>query len=223
MRLCGQREEFERQKESLLQLTTDGAASSGDSKPGTGSTIAVTVKDAEGRTHQIYLDKAQIQKSAMAHDDATPIGDAIKDVPLFDAHVHYKQPAWGPYPVESIIELMDSNGVAMALVSSTPDEGTIMLWEFAPNRIVPELRPYHGDAGSSNWTKADGMADYLRGRLENTRIRASVNSTSIISTPATNRCSVRSSPWPRREISRCTSIPAQNRSAGSMASIRRQR
>ncbi len=107
-----------------------------------------------------------LPQGAMAHDDATPIGDAIKDVPLVDAQVHYKQPAWGPYPVESIIELMDSNGVAMALVSSTPDEGTIMLWEFAPNRIVPELRPYHGDAGSSNWTKADGMADYLRGRLE---------------------------------------------------------
>jgi len=31
---------------------------------------------------------------------------------------------------------------------------------------VPELRPYHGDAGSGNWTRADGMADYLAGRLE---------------------------------------------------------
>lgn len=107
---------------------------------------------------------------ALAHDDKAherdaPIGDAIRDVPLFDAHMHYKEPAWGPYPVESVIELMDENGVAMALVSSTPDEGTIMLWEHAPNRIVPELRPYHGDAGSSNWTKAAGMADYLRGRL----------------------------------------------------------
>jgi len=102
---------------------------------------------------------------SLAHKHAKPIGDAIKDVPLFDAHVHYKEPAWGPYPVESVVELMDQNGVAMALVSSTPDEGTIKLWEFAPNRIVPELRPYHGDAGSSNWAKADGMADYLRGRL----------------------------------------------------------
>ena len=102
---------------------------------------------------------------ALAHDDK-PIGDAIKDVPLFDAHMHYKEPAWEAYPVKSVIELMDRNGVAMALVSSTPDEGTIMLWEYAPNRIVPELRPYHGNAGSSNWTKAEGMADYLRGRLE---------------------------------------------------------
>ena len=104
---------------------------------------------------------------AFADDDHTPIGDAVYDLPLFDAHVHYKEPAWAHYPVKSVIELMDRNGVAMALVSSTPDEGTIMLWEFAPNRIVPELRPYHGSAGSSNWTKMDGMDAYLEGRLEN--------------------------------------------------------
>ena len=98
--------------------------------------------------------------------DRNPIGDAVKDLPIFDAHVHYKEPAWDAYPVKSIIELMDENGVAMGLVSSTPDEGTIMLWEYAPNRVVPELRPYHGDAGSSNWTKAPGMEAYLTKRLQ---------------------------------------------------------
>ena len=95
-----------------------------------------------------------------------PIGRGVDTIPIFDAHVHYKQPAWQPYPPATVIELMDKTGVAMALVSSTPDEGTIRLWEFAPTRIVPELRPYHGTAGSSNWTKAEGMADYLRARLE---------------------------------------------------------
>jgi len=99
-------------------------------------------------------------------DDRAPIGDAVNDLPIFDAHIHYKEPAWGPYPVASIIELMDRNGVAMGLVSSTPDEGTIMLWEYAPNRIVPEVRPYHGDAGSSNWTKSPGMEEYLMTRLD---------------------------------------------------------
>jgi predicted TIM-barrel fold metal-dependent hydrolase len=102
----------------------------------------------------------------VAQGDDAPIGDGVDALPLFDAHVHYKEPAWRPYPVESVIELMDESGVAMALVSSTPDEGTIMLWEYAPNRIVPELRPYHGDVGSSNWTKAKGMETYLLKRLE---------------------------------------------------------
>ncbi len=103
---------------------------------------------------------------ARAHDDQEPIGEAVAELPIFDAHIHYKEPAWGPYPVESVIELMDRNGVAMGLVSSTPDEGTIMLWEYAPNRIVPELRPYHGNAGSSNWTELPEMTRYLEGRLE---------------------------------------------------------
>lgn len=96
---------------------------------------------------------------------ADEIGPAIRDVPIFDAHVHYKEPAWSPYPVKTVIELMDRSGVAMALVSSTPDEGTIKLWEYAPNRIVPELRPYHGDFGQHNWTKSAGMLDYIKGRL----------------------------------------------------------
>ncbi len=95
-----------------------------------------------------------------------PIGDAVNELPIFDAHIHYKEPAWSQYSVKNIVELMDKNGVAMGLVSSTPDEGTIMLWQYAPNRIVPELRPYHGNAGSSNWAKVSDMETYLNGRLE---------------------------------------------------------
>lgn len=101
------------------------------------------------------------------HEHDKPIGAAgAAQLPIFDAHIHYKEPAWGPFPPDTIIELMDNNGVAMGLVSSTPDEGTIMLLKAAPNRIVPELRPYHGDAGSSNWTRAPGMKDYLVKRLD---------------------------------------------------------
>lgn len=100
-----------------------------------------------------------------ADGDGHAIGDAIKDIPIFDAHIHYKEPAWRPYPPRSVIKMMDRNGVAMALVSSTPDEGTIKLWEYAPNRIVPELRPYKKGAGSSDWTKAPDMETYLEDRL----------------------------------------------------------
>lgn len=99
-------------------------------------------------------------------DESKPaIGEAVHDLPLFDAHVHYKAEAWEPYPEATVIELMDRSGVAMALVSSTPDEGTIRLFEFAPERIVPELRPYHGEWGAQNWTRSPGMLDYLRQRL----------------------------------------------------------
>jgi Amidohydrolase len=100
-----------------------------------------------------------------ADEPQQAIGEAAAKLPIFDAHMHYKQPAWQPFPVQTVIELMDKSGVAMALVSSSPDDGTIMLWEYAPERIVPELRPYHGQTGAANWTKAPGMLDYLKQRL----------------------------------------------------------
>ncbi len=103
--------------------------------------------------------------AAPAFAQTGAIGDGVAKLPIFDAHMHYKQPAWEPYPVATVIELMDRNGVAMAAVSSTPDDGTIRLRDYAPNRIVPVLRPYHGEAGSGNWTKAPGMEAYIRERL----------------------------------------------------------
>ncbi len=97
---------------------------------------------------------------------ADEIGPAIRDVPIFDVHMHYREAAWQPYPIKTVIELMDRAGVAMALVSSIPDDGGIKLWLYAPRRIVPELTPYHGNAHGPNWTKSAGMLDYLRGRLK---------------------------------------------------------
>ncbi len=105
-----------------------------------------------------------IARGAVA-DDA-PIGAAAQDLPIFDAHMHYKEPAWGPYPPGTVIEMMDKSGVAMALVSSTPDAGTITLYEYAPARIVPEVRPYHGGYGSSNWTTFPGMFAYIKDRMD---------------------------------------------------------
>lgn len=94
-----------------------------------------------------------------------PIGDAALTIPIFDAHIHYKEPAWNVYPPKTVIKMMDRNGVAMGLVSSTPDAGTIKLWKYAKGRIVPELRPYRESAGSSDWTKDEGMEAYLEDRL----------------------------------------------------------
>lgn len=105
--------------------------------------------------------------TAIAHADAAHdhIGEAVMALPIFDAHMHYSEPAWEPVPPEAVLRRMDDSGVAMALVSSTPDEGTIRLLDYAPNRIVPELRPYHGEADSGNWARHPGMYAYLSERL----------------------------------------------------------
>lgn len=87
-------------------------------------------------------------------------------MPIFDTHVHYKEPAWSVYPPEVIIEMMERSGVIKALVSSTPDEGTRMLYREDPERIIPFLRPYHDDVTSSNWHQDERIIDYFNQRLE---------------------------------------------------------
>ena len=116
-------------------------------------------------TATLFVFAVSASATAIADNHRGYIGDDVKELPLFDAHIHYKEPAWRVYPPEAVLKLMDDTGVAMGLVSSTPDQGTITLWQYAPNRIVPELRPYHGSADSSNWTRSPGMFEYLSRRL----------------------------------------------------------
>ena len=88
------------------------------------------------------------------------------DQPIFDTHVHYKEPAWSVYPPAAIIQLMKDSGVTKALVSSSPDEGTRMLYREDPERIIPFLRPYHGTVDSSNWIQDPEIIGYFKERLE---------------------------------------------------------
>jgi predicted TIM-barrel fold metal-dependent hydrolase len=92
-------------------------------------------------------------------------GSPAQDLPLFDAHIHYSEPAWAVYPPESALAILDRAGVRRALVSSTPDDGTLMLYEKAPDRIVPILRPYRTRDDVGTWTKDRSILPYLEGRL----------------------------------------------------------
>ncbi len=85
--------------------------------------------------------------------------------PIFDAHVHYSQPAWAVHPPVQIIAKFDAVGVARALVSSTPDDGTLKLLGHAPGRIAPELRPYRTGVTSGNWQMDGATPGYLAQRL----------------------------------------------------------
>jgi hypothetical protein len=91
---------------------------------------------------------------------------AEQDLPIFDVHIHYSQPAWDAYPPEAALAILDRGGVSRALVSSTPDDGTLRLHARAPARIVPEVRPYRtaGDRGS--WTKDRAVLAYVEERLK---------------------------------------------------------
>ncbi len=95
-----------------------------------------------------------------------PSWSAAQTLPLFDAHIHYNSDAWPHFSPQAVIRLLDEAGIERALVSSTPDEGTLRLFEAAPERIVPELRPYRTPADVATWHRDPSIVPYLEARLK---------------------------------------------------------
>ncbi len=91
---------------------------------------------------------------------------AAEPLPIFDAHMHYSAGAWLAYAPDEIFKIMDAAGVHRALVSSTPDDGTLRLAKFAPERVAPFLRPYRGEVRIGNWTTDPDLMRYIEERLK---------------------------------------------------------
>ncbi|MEE9275015.1 MAG: amidohydrolase, partial [bacterium] len=70
------------------------------------------------------------------------------------------------YSPAQILKILGAAGVRRALVSSTPDEGTLKLFSAGPQRIVPSLRPYRSRADMGGWTRSQEVFDYVSKRLE---------------------------------------------------------
>lgn len=86
-------------------------------------------------------------------------------LPLFDAHIHYSGDAWELYSPDQALEILDQAGITRALVSSTPDDGTLRLYAAAPKRIVPVLRPYRSPADVATWHRDASVLPYVAERL----------------------------------------------------------
>jgi len=95
----------------------------------------------------------------------SPAADAA-DLPLFDAHIHYSRPDWVVYSPERALALLASAGVRRAIVSSTPDDGTLKLYEKAPAVVVPFLRPYRTREDMSTWPRSAEVQAYVEQRLQ---------------------------------------------------------
>ncbi|MFQ5763886.1 MAG: amidohydrolase family protein [Rhodospirillales bacterium] len=93
------------------------------------------------------------------------------DLPIFDAHMHYSEGAWSAYSPAEVLEMMDAAGVSGALVSSTPDDGTLKLLDRAPRRLVGGFRPYRESADMGSWFADPDLYAYSEQRLARGRHR----------------------------------------------------
>jgi hypothetical protein len=78
--------------------------------------------------------------------------NAQTGLPLFDGHIHYSVGATRQYSPEQVIGILDEAGIRQALLSSTPNDGTIELHKRYPQRFVPELRPYRKTHDLETWS-----------------------------------------------------------------------
>jgi hypothetical protein len=87
-------------------------------------------------------------------------------LPIFDAHIHYSEPDWDALTPDQALSILAGANVVRALVSSTPDDGTLRLHRRAPQRIVPVLRPYRTRADMATWTRDPSVAAWVEERLK---------------------------------------------------------
>ena len=77
--------------------------------------------------------------------------------PLFDAHLHYNEEAYGgPHPLADVLARMQRNGVRAIIANSRPNDGTKSLADSAQTRaagvtVVPFIRLYRNRADYDNW------------------------------------------------------------------------
>ena len=93
--------------------------------------------------------------------------------PLFDAHLHYNEEAWGqgaPHPIADVLARMQRNGVRAIVSNSRPNDGTKALADSPQTRqagvtVVPFVRLYRNRADYDNWYRDESIYDMVQAEL----------------------------------------------------------
>jgi hypothetical protein len=93
-------------------------------------------------------------------------------LPIFDAHIHYSHDAWDSTPPKAAIAILRKAGLKRAMISSSSDDGTQMLYAEAPDLVVPSLRPYRKRGEISSWVRDESIIPHLEARLKKFRYAA---------------------------------------------------
>ena len=78
---------------------------------------------------------------------------ALEPQPLFDSHIHFSVGATSIYTPAAAMEILKSSGIRAALLSSTPNDGTLALYAAYPDRFIPFLRPYRKTRDLATWNE----------------------------------------------------------------------
>lgn len=97
---------------------------------------------------------------------AATTSPGAQTLPISDGHIHYSQDSAAAFSVDSIQSILDQAGVERALVSSTPNEGSLRLHEADPERFIPELRPYRTRGDMGTWFDDPEIIGFLEQELE---------------------------------------------------------
>ena len=79
------------------------------------------------------------------------------ELPIFDTHIHYSAGDWIEYPPDRILGILEKAGIKRALVSSTPDDGTLTLHARDPKRSCPPAAVPH-PRRQGHWAGPRGAA-----------------------------------------------------------------
>ena len=95
-----------------------------------------------------------------------PVLGQAQEMPIFDAHIHYSHRDWDTLSPQQALAILEKAGVRQALVSSTPDDGTLKLYQADAKRTIPFLRPYRTRDDMANWHSDPEVQTYVEERLK---------------------------------------------------------
>ena len=92
--------------------------------------------------------------------------------PLFDAHLHYNEEAFAPYPVADAFARMQRSGVRAIIANSRPNDGTRQLADASAQAaaagitVVPFVRLYRNRDDYTGWFKDESIHEMVLKELE---------------------------------------------------------
>lgn len=85
---------------------------------------------------------------------------------LFDAHLHYNADHREALPPARVVEILEGNGVAGAVVTGSPPETVLALHDRAPGTVVPLLGVYREPGDKQDWHQDPGLAARVKAMLD---------------------------------------------------------